>query len=220
VKNVALLFLLTALPLAAGGHTVEVGLLLGRAQARANDITFGNSSTAVTYRQDPSQPTTLGLRLGLDLGQIRNATFQGTATWQPMARTDLELTSEMTFQGNTSHGAGMGRYGYGYAAAGGRVTWMIPMGLGIGFEVRSEKVENTWELNPAASARLTRPWLTLQAGHGWVGEALSPFVRLEFNLAMTRAAAPDPENPEAFTKDLIRSTAPNSHLMLVGGLRF
>lgn len=220
MKNIALMLVLATLPLAAGGRSLEGGLLLGQAKARTNDFAMGNSPDPFSYRQDPEDPITLGLCFGIDLLQSSKFKIQATAAWQPIAKSDVNLTSEANHLGGTYRASEQGRYGYGYASLGGRFSFRVPLEWGLGLEVRSEKVEISSELNPGVSASLTRPWLTLHAGQTWAGEAVSPFVRLEFNLPLARTSAVDRSNPEKLAEEITRTTAPNNHVLLVGGFRF
>lgn len=220
VKTLTLPLLLAALPLAAAGPRMEVGLVLGQAQASGYTMTRSEVGYTSSAHYDPSDPTTLGLRFGIDLARAGKSDFQVTATWQPMAKADFLVEHEATFDtGAPYRGTFKAKYGYEYLAVGGRFTWKAPVELGVGLELRAEKVEFSAAEEASENASLTRPWITLHAGHTWAGARVSPFLRLELALALTKESAPNP-NGNLSADDFIKPTAPTSHLMLIGGFRF
>jgi hypothetical protein len=220
--KVPILFaLLIIVPLSSTERRLEVGLVIGQAQAREYSSDLRVSEGWVVDRFSPNHPTTLGLRFGVDLVRVGKSNFQLTATWQPKANADLRIVSDEQGQFSSFHRELSGKYGYQYLAVGGRFTWAMPLELGLGLELRSEKVEFSGPGLRAESASLSRPWLTCHLGHTWARTMGDPFLRLELGLPLTKEAPPDRYGyPPASSDDFIGPTAPKSHLMLVAGFRF
>lgn len=219
MKIVVLPLLLGALPLSAGDRNVEIGLVVGQAQARSYGVSESWGDLTNSTRYNPSNPTTIGLRFGLDVAHPGKAEFQVTATWQPKAKDDLLIASDGSFGSSSFHDEFNGKYGYEYLAVGGRFSWKVPADLGLGLDLRSEKMEFSASGLSTESASMTRPWLTFHVGGTWKGARVSPFLRMEITLALTKESDPDVSGDPSID-DFIKPTAPKSHLMLVGGLRF
>jgi hypothetical protein len=192
-----LLFGVGCLPLAAA----EVGLLfdkqIGKSQVLAN---AGNGFAAGSY--DAVSPTGAGVRIGFSLLDLKIAEVGMALTYHPKAEGDLVVA-------NTK----IGKYGNEYIAIGVQADWKFLLNLHAGLDMRRENLTSTLGATKD-STTFTRPWVKAGVGFSVPTPVVSPFVRLEVAMPLTK------EDKTAAADDFRKALAPSLQVSLYGGIRF
>lgn len=181
-----------AIPSSAG----ELGLLYTKQ--------FGKAQAIGNQEYKAVDTATAGIRAGFSVVDLKVVEFSFTGTYQPKAEQDLTL-----------NGAKLGRYGVGYAAVGVQVDWKLLLNLNAGVEMRRETL--SWDLvTPLGKAEstLNRPWARAGIGFSIPLPVVSPFVRLE--VAMPLSKEDRTSTPDSIRKAL----APQLQAGLYAGIRF
>ncbi|MBL0312836.1 MAG: hypothetical protein IPP78_08995 [Holophagaceae bacterium] len=185
-------FAVCVLPVSAG----ELGLLYTKQFGKAQTI-------ASTDKYDAVDTANIGLRGSFSVVDLKVVEFSFTGTYQPKAEQDL-----------IRNGANFGKYGVGYAALGAQVDWKLLLNLNAGVEMRRETL--SWDLGALGKdeSTLTRPWARAGIGFSVPLPVVSPFVRLE-------VAVPLSKEDRTSTPDSIRKAlAPQLQVGLYAGIRF
>lgn len=193
LRNRALIVAFTGclLPASAG----ELGLLytkqFGKAQAIGNQEYKAVDTAAV------------GIRGSFSVVDFKVVELSFTGTYQPKAEQDL-----------TFNGAKLGRYGVSYAAIGAQLDWKLLLNLNAGVEMRRETL--SWDLGALGKdeSTLNRPWARAGIGFSIPLPVVSPFVRLEVAVPLSkedRTSSPD---------SIRKALAPQSQVGLYAGIRF
>lgn len=194
LRTRALLIAITPclLPLSAG----ELGLLYTKQFGKAQTIAGADKYDAV-------DTASLGLRGGFSVVDFKVVEFSFTGTYQPKAEQDFKL-----------NGSKFGKYGVGYVALGAQVDWKLLLNLNAGVEMRRETL--SWDLGAGGKedSTLTRPWARAGIGFSVPLPVVSPFVRLE--VAMPLSKEDSTSSPDSIRKAL----APQLQAGLYAGIRF
>ena len=198
---------LAALPLSA--QRFEASLFVGQQQfpTPQTDTTLG------TLRMEADNKVAWGLRLGYDFYDWGPGLLQVTGAFQPQAKTTIKGSvagSPMVEIGDYKHEAGI---------LGLMVRFKTDIALGIGLEMRSERLNSTLHTTVGDlddSTTYNRGWARAYAAYEIPGPAWKPFIGLDvaFPLKTTSLTV------EASSSDALKSLAPKSQFGLFFGMRF
>lgn len=226
------LALLATLP-ASAGDRFEVGLSVdrqtGTRQGQSYSGNFpGGPGGSSSYMQDPDTNTGLGVFGGLNVFKLGHAQFQVQANYRLKAQSNIRLRYDISTDTISIHEwADGGKYGVEYLALGGQFRWQAPFELGIGAELRSEKLslEPPTAGFPTSRATYTRPWLTGQARYVFhTSQDWAPFIGLQMAIPLTKTngvegQAAGGENG-TLSDSYLRSLAPKFQVSLRVGVQF
>lgn len=179
------------LPASAG----ELGLLYTKQ--------FGKAQAVGNQEYKAVDTAALGIRGSFSVVDLKAVEFSFTGTYLPKADQDLVFNN-----------ARLGKYGVSYAAIGAQVDWKLLLNLNAGVEMRRETL--SWDLGALGrdESTLNRPWARAGIGFSIPLPVVSPFVRLE-------VAIPLSKEDRTSTPDSIRKAlAPQSQVGLYAGIRF
>jgi hypothetical protein len=189
---------IAALPSAAA----EVGILLdkqiGKAQTLGG-VVAGGGLPGGNY--DAVSPSGVGVRLGYSFLDLKVAEIGMALTYHPKAEGDLVA------------GPIRGKYSTQYVAVGVQADWKFLVNLHAGLDMRSEKLTATVG-NVSDSTTYTRPWVKAGVGFSVPTPVLSPFVRLEVAMPISK------EDKTSTNEDFRKAMAPALQVSLYGGIRF
>lgn len=182
------------LPVAAG----EVGLIIDKQIGKSQAIVAGTG--AGNY--DAVSPTGVGVRAGFTFLDLKVAELGMALTYHPDAERDL-----------VANGHTIGRFGNEYVAVGVQADWKLLVNLHAGVDMRREKLTSTMG-GVKESSTLTRPWVKAGIGFSIPTPVVSPFVRVEVAVPVTK------EDKTVTNEDFRKSMAPSLQVSLYGGIRF
>lgn len=189
---------LGAVPASAG----EVGLILDKQFGKAQAVNAAMTGMpAGNY--DAVSPTGVGIRAGLTFLDLKVAEIGLALTYHPKAEGDLKFP-----------GGAVGKYSTEYVAIGVQADWKFLLNLHAGLDMRSEKLTSTTPAGLRDSTTVTRPWVKAGVGFSVPTPVVSPFVRLEVAMPLSK------EDKTASPEDFRKAMAPALQVSLYGGIRF
>jgi hypothetical protein len=183
---------IASVPVQAG----ELGLILDKQIGKAQALTAGGSYDAVS-------PTGVGVRAGFTFLDLKVAELGLALTYHPKAEGDLIF-----------RGTNIGKFGNEYIAVGVQADWKFLLNLHAGVDMRSEKLTSTSIAGVKDSTTYTRPWVKAGIGFSVPTPVVSPFVRLEVAVPVTK------EDKTVAPDDVRKALAPSLQVALYGGIRF
>jgi hypothetical protein len=182
---------IASVPVQAG----ELGLILDKQIGKAQAVTAGS--------YDAVSPTGVGVRAGFTFLDLKVAELGLALTYHPKAEGDLIFK-----------GTNIGKYGNEYIAVGVQADWKFLLNLHAGVDMRSEKLTTTSVAGVKDSTTYTRPWVKAGIGFSVPTPVVSPFVRLEVAVPVTK------EDKTVSPDDVRKALAPSLQVALYGGIRF
>jgi hypothetical protein len=188
---------------AGPAKATEFGLLLDKEIGQAEALgSNGSGLNAGGY--DRVSPTGYGFRAAYTFMILKAAELGAAITYHPKAQDDL-----------TTGGANVGKFGDQYTAIGIQADWKLLMDVHAGLDMRSERLTTTSSLTGASdSTTLIRPWVKAGVGYTLPAPAVSPFVRLEVAVPLTK------DDSTGSSDDFRKAMAPTLQVALYGGIRF
>jgi len=181
----------------------EFGLLLDKQIGRAEAFNAATSQGGLTPAgYDRCAPTGYGFRAAYTLLNLEVAELGAAVTYHPKAEDNL-----------TSGGQVYGKFGDQYVAIGLQADWKLLLDLHAGLDMRQEKLTTTTSTG-SDSTTLIRPWVKAGVGFNLPTPVVSPFVRLEVAVPLSKDDSSS--NPDDFRKAM----APTLQVALYGGIRF
>ena len=180
----------------------EVGVLFDKEIGKSQVVAAGVAGIPAA-KYDAVSPTGVGFRLGYSVLDLKVAEFGLALTYHPKVEGDLVASGY----------APLGKYGNEYIAFGVQADWKFLVNLHAGIDMRSEKMTMTQGATKD-STTVTRPWVKAGVGFSVPTPVVSPFVRLEVAVPLTKEDKTT--TPEEFRKAM----APAVQVSLYGGIRF
>ena len=193
----ALLLALGSMPVMASEFGILLDKQIGRAEALA---TAGSGLSAGGY--DRVSPSGVGFRAAYTLLDLDIAELGAAVTYHPQANSNI-----------TSGGTIAGSFGDQYTAIGVQADWKLLLDLHAGLDLRSEKLSTSVN-GVKDTTTLTRPWVKAGVGFNMPTPVVSPFVRLEVAVPLSKDDSSN--TPDDFRKAM----APTLQVALYGGIRF
>ena len=193
----ALLLALGSMPVMASEFGILLDKQIGRAEALA---TAGSGLSAGGY--DRVSPSGVGFRAADTLLDLDIAELGAAVTYHPQANSNI-----------TSGGTIAGSFGDQYTAIGVQADWKLLLDLHAGLDLRSEKLSTSVN-GVKDTTTLTRPWVKAGVGFNMPTPVVSPFVRLEVAVPLSKDDSSN--TPDDFRKAM----APTLQVALYGGIRF
>lgn len=187
---------MTALPMMAG----EVGILLDKQIGKAQAVAAGVAGLP-SGNYDAVSPTGVGFRVGYSFIDLKVAELGMALTYHPKADGDIAV------------GGYKGTYSNQYFAVGVQADWKFLVNLHAGVDMRSEKLTSNIA-GVSDSTTVTRPWVKAGLGFSVPTPVVSPFVRLEVAMPVSK------EDKTTSPDDFRKAMAPALQVSLYGGIRF
>jgi hypothetical protein len=187
---------LAALPVSAG----ELGLLVDKqvGQSQVVATAMGNRS------YDAVSPTGVGFRGAFSVLDLKVAELGVALTYHPKAEGDLKVGGQK-----------VAKLGNEYVALGVQADWKFLVNVSAGVDLRREKLTTSGSLDGQdGSTTYTRPWVRAGLGFSFPTPVVSPFVRLEVAVPVSK------ESKTAPGDDFRKAMAPSLQVALYGGIRF
>ena len=205
MKN-TIIFLLIAggTPLLAQSY--EVGLFLGQQQYPSPHVDVAPGST---LQMEADSKTVWGLRFGAAVFDLGPALLQLTAGFQPEAKSDLKGSL------GGSAAVVVGDFKQQHWSVGAMATFKAVVAVGVGVELRSEKLSGTLGGTPD-STTYSRAWVRANAGYAIPSPLFKPFFGIEaaFPLTTTKLTL------NASNAEGLKSLAAKSQFGVYAGIRF
>ena len=189
---------IASVPACAG----ELGLLLDKQVGQSQAVIAGANGNLTPGKYDAVSPTGAGVRLGYTLLDLKVAELGLALTYHPKAEGDLVV-----------NGQNIGKYSNEYLAVGVQADWKLILNIHAGVDMRQEKLTSTLA-GVKDSTTVTRPWVKAGIGFSVPTPFVSPFVRLEVAVPVTK------EDKTTSSDDFRKSLAPSLQVSLYGGIRF
>ena len=179
----------------------EVGILLDKQIGRAEALATAGSGLS-TGGYDRVSPSGVGFRAAYTLLDLDVAELGAAVTYHPKSNSNI-----------TSGGSIKGTFGDEYTAIGVQADWKLLLDLHAGLDLRSEKL-STSAAGVSDSTTLTRPWVKAGVGFNIPTPVVSPFVRLEVAVPLSK------DDSSNTADDFRKAMAPTLQVALYGGIRF
>jgi hypothetical protein len=179
----------------------EFGILLDKQIGRAEALgAAGSGMAAAGY--DRVSPSGVGFRAAYTFLDMDIAELGAAVTYHPKANSNL-----------TAGGNIVGTFGDQYTAIGVQADWKLLLDVHAGLDLRSEKLTST-AAGVSDSTTQTRPWVKAGVGYSLPTPVVSPFVRLEVAVPLSK------DDSTSTPDDFRKAMAPTLQVALYGGIRF
>lgn len=183
----------------------ELNLTVGKQFTRSYSASTDIMGYTVNGKVEPDKPVAIGLRYGRDVIGL------GPAQLQLQLAYHAETSSDVTWSAD-----GIGsvtdpeKYKNSGFSAGLQAQWRMGVTLGLGAELRYEKIK--WSTEDASQ---TRPWINARLGFQVPMPIVQPVFGLEVAVPVTNQSG----TPNS-SSDLLKRLSPNFEMSLYGGIRF
>ncbi|MBL0314111.1 MAG: hypothetical protein IPP78_15725 [Holophagaceae bacterium] len=191
----------------------EVTLLVSKPHAQEGTQYYPNYRLTL----EPTDPVAFGLRYGYDMVGFGPSKLQLQLTYHAKSSTDIKRSTGSNYYFVESS-ATLKNEGF---SAGVQAQWRYILQLGIGAELRYEKLEMGY-----MNTSQIRPWITTRVGFSVPSPGVHPVFGFEFAIPITKQKDPaimtDPVSYGIYSEPegVLKSLSPRYEISLYGGVRF